>query len=289
MGWALEAAFPSLPRDASLAPALAPLLGGCAQPAQPLHVMTFNVRYANPDDGPDAWPLRSALVFDLIRAQAPDLVGLQEALPEQMDELQAAFPDYRFLGQGREGGRSGEFSALMVRAERLEVLESGDFWLSPTPDQVGSRGWDAALPRLCSWALLRDRSDGRPLLAMNTHLDHRGSQARRESAGVLLARRASHVDLPVIVTGDLNAGEDSPPLAALRAGGLRDSFREVHPEAEQVGTFNGFHGASTGDKIDYVLVDAHWTTVAAEILRTHAGERYPSDHFPVVATLVLRR
>ena len=266
------------------------LATGCAAPteAPPVEVMSFNVRYANPNDGADAWTQRRELVFDVLRDHDPDLVGLQEALPAQMDELAAAFPAHRFLGQGREGGRRGEFSALMVRDARFEVLESGDVWLSPTPDVVGSRGWDAALPRMCTWAVLRDRASGAQLFAMNAHFDHRGQEARRESAGVLLAERARRPDLPLILTGDLNAGEDAPPLDALRAGGLRDSFRDAHPDAATVGTFNGFRGEAEGAKIDYVLVDERWTTLAAAIVRDHDGERYPSDHFPVTATLRLR-
>jgi len=263
------------------------LVSGCTVPteAPPVEVMSFNVRYANPNDGANVWAQRRELVFDVLRDCGPDLVGLQEALPAQMDELGAAFPDYRFLGQGREGGRRGEFSALMVRDERFEVLESGDVWLSRTPDQVGSRDWDAALPRMCTWAVLRDRVSGAELLVMNTHFDHRGEEARRESAGVLLAERARHPELPVILTGDLNADEDSPPLQALRAGGLRDSFRDVHPGADPVGTFNGFRGELGGAKIDYVLVDERWATLAAGIVRVHEEGRYPSDHFPVTATL----
>jgi len=265
-----------------------PFAGGCASPPAPLSVMTFNVRYANPGDGDDVWENRTELVFGVIRRHAPDVVGLQEALPSQMDELRAAFPGYQFIGQGREGGRRGEFSALMVKRERLAVVESGDFWLSPTPDEVGSRGWDAALPRMCTWAVLRDRTSGDSFLAMNTHFDHRGREARRESARVILAQRARHAELPLVLTGDLNAGEDSPPLSELRAGGLRDTFRDVYPGAATVGTFNGFRGESNGAKIDYVLVDDGWRVLCAEIVRDHDGGRYPSDHYPVIAALVRR-
>jgi endonuclease/exonuclease/phosphatase family metal-dependent hydrolase len=250
--------------------------------------MTFNVRYANPDDGDDAWERRTELVFDVIRRHAPDLVGLQEVLPVQLNELRVAFPEYRFLGQGRAGGRRGEHSALMVKGERLEVVESGDFWLSPTPDEVASRGWDAALPRMCTWAVLRDRASGDAFLAMNTHFDHRGRDARRESARVILERRARHAELSLILTGDLNAGEESAPLAELRAGGLRDTFRDVHDGSVAAGTFNGFRGESDGAKIDYVLVDRGWSTLFAAIVRDHQGGRYPSDHYPVVAVLVRR-
>lgn len=134
-----------------------------------------------------------------------------------MDELVAAFPDYRFLGPGREGGRRGEFSALLVRDERFEVLESGDAWLSSTSDQVGSRDWDAALPRMCTWAVLRDRASGAALFAMNTHFDHRGKEARRESAGVLLTLRARHAELPLI--GERPGRLAQRPAVGERRGG----------------------------------------------------------------------
>jgi len=261
---------------------------GCATSPEPLEVMTFNVRYANPGDGADAWEHRTELVFDVIRRHDPDLVGLQEVLEVQLDALRAAFPGYRFLGQGREGGTRGEYSALMIRRARLEVVESGDFWLSSSPAEVGSRGWDAALPRMCTWAVLRDRTDGKTFLAVNTHFDHVGRRARTESARTILTWRARHAELPLLLTGDLNAGEDSPPLGELRAGGLRDSFRDARPGAAPSGTFNGFTGESGGAKIDYVLVDEGWSTVAAAIVRDHADGRFPSDHYPVVATLVRR-
>ncbi len=268
------------------------LVVGCSLPqivgmTDSLRAVTFNLRYANPDDGQNRWELRQDLVFEFIRGQEPDIVGLQEALALQMDAMRAEFPGYRFLGQGRGGGRRGEFSALMIRNKRFEVLEHGDFWLSPMPDHIGSRGWDAALPRMCTWAVLRDRSSQRDFVVMNTHFDHRGEVARRESAQVLMDQRARFADLALILLGDLNAAEDTPPLRRLREAGLRDSYRDLHPEANQVGTFHGFRGSTGGDKIDYVLVDEGWSTLAAEILHDHRGERFPSDHFAVIATLRL--
>ncbi|MEM7306582.1 MAG: endonuclease/exonuclease/phosphatase family protein [Planctomycetota bacterium] len=267
--------------------ALALLLVGCASaaPAPPLEVLSFNVRYANPGDGANAWEHRAAFVIELLRREDPDLLGLQEALPEQLAELRAALPGYRVLGRGRDAGGGGEHAALLVRASRFDVIEAGDFWLSPTPDEEASRGWDAALPRICTWAVLRDREGGAELLAMNAHFDHRGSEARRRSALVLLDRRARFAELPLVLTGDLNAGEGSDPLAALRAGGLRDTFRDAWPEADQVGTFHGFRGGTGGEKIDYVLVGAGWETLDAAILHDREGRRYPSDHYPVRARI----
>ena len=266
------------------------MVSGCTFPqiegeSGSLKAMTFNLRYANPGDGHNRWELRKDLVFELISGQEPDIVGLQEALAMQMDALREEFPWYRFLGQGREGGRRGEFSALMIRSERFEVLEHGDFWLSPNPDQIASKGWDAALPRMCTWAVLRDRFSQSEFMVMNTHFDHRGEVARRESAEVLISERERFPKLALIVLGDLNAAEDTPPLRRFHLAGLRDSFRDLHPDATQVGTFHGFRGFTGGDKIDYVLIDQGWSTLAAEILHDHRGERFPSDHFPVIATL----
>ena len=253
---------------------------------EPIRVMSFNIRYGTANDGENRWERRRDLVIGTIEDRSPQILGVQEALAFQIDELSAALPQFRVLGQGRRGGREGEFAALFVDRERFTVEQHGDFWLSPTPDEVGSQGWDAALPRLCTWAVLRDRGDGLRFRVLNTHFDHRGQRARLESAAVLMAQGMASDDLPVIITGDLNADEESPPLVRLREAGLRDTFRVVHPEAEDVGTFNGFGGTSGRGKIDYVLVDSRWRVEAAEIVRDNDEGRYPSDHFPVVADLV---
>ncbi len=266
------------------------LLPQNADPEQPepIRVMSFNIRYGTANDGENRWELRRDLVIETIQKHGPQILGVQEALALQMDALAEALPRFQVLGQGRLGGRQGEYAALLVDRERFEVEEHGDFWLSPTPEEVGSRGWDAALPRMCTWAVLRDLKTGARIRVLNTHFDHRGQQARLESTAVLIREGQLGADLPVIVTGDLNADEDSPPLSRLREAGLRDSFRAVHPEAEEVGTFNGFRGRTDGGKIDYVLVDSRWQVSRAEILRDNDEGRYPSDHFPVVADLVLR-
>ena len=258
-----------------------------ADQPDPIRVMSFNIRYATANDGENRWELRKQMVIETIEEHAPQILGVQEALASQVDLLADALPRMEVLGQGRRGGRDGEFSALLVDRERFEVEAHGDFWLSPTPNEVGSAGWDAALPRMCTWAVLRDRETDQLIRVLNTHFDHRGSRARLESASVLIRQAGLGDDLPLIVTGDLNAGEDSPPLSRLRDGGLRDSFRAAHPDAENVGTFHGFRGRVGGNKIDYVLVDSRWQVTAAEILRDNEDGRYPSDHFPVFAELVL--
>ncbi len=271
-------------------------LGACGAPAAPPQApppppfvaMSFNVRYGTADDGPDAWPLRRERLAATLAAAAPTILGVQEALAFQLDFLQERLPHHRRCGQGRDGGHEGEHAALFVDARRFAVLAAGDFWLSPTPETPASIGWDAALTRICSWALLREHATGRQLRVWNTHLDHRGALARQRSAE-LIAARIQAEDGPWLLLGDFNAGEDSAPLAAVRAIGLRDTFRDVAPQAAEAGTFHAFRGGRTGEKIDYVLASAGLTTVTAAILDAPAADgRWPSDHHPVMAALVFR-
>lgn len=270
--------------------AAAAALAGCSAAAPkptaaPFVAMACNVRYGTADDGPDAWPKRRELLAARIESHAPAIVGLQEALDFQLEYLAERLPQYQQLGQGRDGGRRGEHTALLIDRTRFAVLAHGDFWLSETPDQIASVGWDAALTRLCTWAQVRDLATGTELHVWNTHFDHRGAQARTASARLLTIRLAA-VPGPHLVLGDFNAGEASPPLAALRAAGLRDTFRDLHAETTAVGTFHAFRGGTTGDKIDYVLADAGLTTLRAWIdAEPGPAGRWPSDHHFVLAEL----
>jgi len=260
--------------------------------------MTFNIRYGTADDGENSWQYRREFVFDVIREAAPDIIGMQEALAFQLDELRDALPEYAKVGVGRDDGIiSGEFSAILYRAGDFDVLENGTFWFSETPDVPSIAGyWGAALPRICSWARFKEKGSGRTFYVFNVHFSSRSREAREKSA-ILLSDRVmarEHTD-PAIVTGDFNAGEGSAAIGTLlgnaestSAAGLKDSFRVLHPDAAGVGTFNGFRGTTTGEKIDAVLVTGEWDVVAAAILRTSRSGNYPSDHFPVVATLRLR-
>ena len=256
-------------------------------PASPFTVVTCNVRYGTAKDGPDAWPERRAMLAERLLAQRPAILGVQEALAFQIEFLQQRLPDHVRIGVGRDGGDDGEFSALFVDARRFAIERSGTFWLSPTPDVVGSVGWDAALTRICSWARLRDREQGGELTVFDTHFDHRGAEARRHAAE-LIAERVARTDTPCLVLGDFNAGERSAPLAVLSAAGLRDTFREVHPEATAVGTFHAFRGGTAGEKVDYVLASRGVATLAAAILSEPGPNgRFVSDHHPVAATVRL--
>ena len=266
-------------------------------PREPLTVMSFNIRYGTAKDGENHWTARREMLFDVIREQDADLVGLQEALASQIDEIIAAVPIYAVVGVGRDdAARAGEFSAILFRKDRLRVAEAGTFWFSDTPSVPGSKSWGNNVTRISTWARFVDR-DGSGFYHFNLHLDHE-SQPSRERSTVLLKQRIdarSGAKEPVVVTGDFNVGERNPALVALvgtgpgdAAAAFVDTFRVRHPGDTTVGTFTGFKfGATGGEKIDYVLVPPGTDVLSADIVRASRNERYPSDHFPVVAKIRL--
>jgi len=269
----------------------APAVAQAAAGAQDeLRVVTFNIRYGTAPDGDNAWPNRRGLVVEVIRDLHAAVLGVQEALGFQLDEISEAL-SLEVVGVGRDDGvREGEFAAILVDPSRLDVLDHDTFWFSDTPETPGSASWGNRVTRICTWARLRDRASGRSFYLFNVHWDHESQPSRERSAGLLLERIAArdHPDEPVIVTGDFNAGEANPAFRKLiesPAVGLRDTYRELHPDARRVGTFNGFEGERDGDKIDAILVSEGWCVVEADIVRIARGGRYPSDHFPVRATV----
>ncbi|MFQ5530549.1 MAG: endonuclease/exonuclease/phosphatase family protein [Gemmatimonadota bacterium] len=224
------------------------------------------------------------------------MLGLQEALRFQLDEIGVEFPEYAEVGVGRDdGAEAGEYSAILYDRIRLRMLNSGTFWLSDTPDVVASTSWGNSITRIVTWARFRDLNAGGEFYVFNTHWDHESQPSRERSAGLLRDRIAAreHAD-PVLVTGDFNAGEDNPAFLRLvgadaagpdSALALTETFRTVHPDSTEVGTFNGFTGETSGEKIDAVLVSEGWDVLEASIVRTMDDGRYPSDHFPVSAVL----
>ncbi|WP_374408839.1 endonuclease/exonuclease/phosphatase family protein [Pelagerythrobacter sp.] len=257
-----------------------------------IRAMTFNIRLDIESDGANAWPYRHAMVAALIRRQAPDLLGTQEVLLHQKQYLEQALPGYTFVGVGRDdGAEGGEFSPLAWRSDRFEMLDSGTFWLSPTPD-VPSKGWDAALPRIATWALLRDRRSGRTVRALNTHFDHVGTAARA-SAARMIAEWARQGDTPTVVMGDFNVPTGSEPytvLATTAQSGLADA-RAISrtPPYGPSGTFTGFDiTAAPEAPIDHVFVTGDFTVDAYAVVTQHREGRLPSDHYPVVVDLTPR-
>jgi endonuclease/exonuclease/phosphatase family metal-dependent hydrolase len=267
--------------------------------AADVRVMSFNIRFGTADDGENRWEGRKEFLVETIRAFAPDLLGTQETLAAQRDYLAQQLDDYDYLGVGRDDGKeAGEMMAIYWKRSRFERLASGHFWLSETPNKVGSRSWDSSLPRMVTWVTLRDRANpsAPPIWWLNTHFDHRGPIARLESAR-LIRQKAMEMarDHHVIVTGDFNAGEASPPYQALFAAAepgqpqVVDTYRHKHPDrSNEEGTFSGFKSTQVeGARIDWVAACDRWQVVDAAIDRTQRSGRTPSDHFPVTA--VLRR
>jgi endonuclease/exonuclease/phosphatase family metal-dependent hydrolase len=267
-------------------------------PREPMTVMSFNIRYGTATDGENAWPARRTMLFDLLRDQNADLVGLQEALDGQISEIVTAMPIYAVVGVGRDdGGKAGEYSAILFRKDRFRVAAADTFWFSDTPSAVASKSWGNTITRICTWARFIDR-DGRGFWQFNVHLDHQSQSSRERSTELLRDRIDARAfpNEPVIVTGDFNVGEKNAAIETLTRGTrpdatapFIDTFRVLHPEEREAGTFSGFKfGAVGGDKIDYVLVQPGTDVLQAEIVRTSRDNRYPSDHFPVVARMILR-
>jgi endonuclease/exonuclease/phosphatase family metal-dependent hydrolase len=283
-------------------------------PAPQVGLMTFNIRFKNAkdDEAGVGWDARKQAVAEVIKCADPDIVGLQEALAPQADDLSTLLPHMGRFGVGREDGKAGgEHVVVLYHTARFDLQQHGDFWLSPTPEFPGSKGWGNRIPRMCTWGLLRQRDTGRQLLVLNTHLDHQ-SQPSRERAIELLAQRmvqlrtqhGAHV--PIVLMGDFNVGEDNP-VAQFAVGarpralteitgtaeappstGLLCAFRAAYPREVTVGTFNGFKpGQTDGAMIDYILVPVASHVRSAQIIRTAHGPSYPSDHFPVAAQIDL--
>jgi endonuclease/exonuclease/phosphatase family metal-dependent hydrolase len=269
-----------------------------------LRVMTFNIRYGTADDGEDRWENRRQMVIDVLRDNFPDVVGLQEALDFQISQIRQSLSEYGQLGVARDDGKAkGEYCAILYRCDRFDVNESGTFWFSGTPDVPGSSHWGNANVRICTWARLVEKKSGNTFYHYNLHLDH-VSQPSREKSAVLLAQRIrerKHPD-PFIVTGDFNAGKNNPAVmylrgkAALSEGESKsenpvpavDTFRVLHPDANEVGTFNQFAGNRKGEKIDFIFTLPDVQVLESQIVHTERNGRYPSDHFPVTARLRLR-
>jgi len=269
-------------------------------PARPVlaawRVMSFNVRLASAPDGEDAWDRRAGVFFATIRSFQPDLIGFQEVLASQYDEMLRQLPDYGFSGRARDDGkRQGEWALIGFRMDRFAEVARGDFWLSEHPSVPGSKSWDAALPRICSWVRLRETAIGREFVFANTHFDHKGPIARNEAAE-LVSRELTRIaaGVPAILTGDLNTTEDEPPYAVLTRPGPSeaiswiDAYREVYPKRlSEERSFHAFKGGTSGSRIDFIFHTAQFKAVAATIDHTcSANGHFPSDHYAVTAVLL---
>jgi endonuclease/exonuclease/phosphatase family metal-dependent hydrolase len=253
--------------------------------AQTLRVMSFNVRLPAESDGPDRWELRREQVVRMLREQDADVIGTQELFSEQGEYLATQMPEYAWFGRGRESDGGGEHMGVFYRRNRLRVIESGDFWLSDTPEVPGSITWGHPHPRMVTWALFETTAEGRRFYLFNTHLPYRGEDEDARLRGVqAIARRVRALpeDVPVVLTGDFNTTPDSPAYAEFK-GLLQDTWTASAQRKGPEGTFHGFTGQPQ-KRIDWIL----FRGLRVDRMRTvdrHENGRYPSDHFPLVVEL----
>ena len=255
--------------------------------------MTYNLRVAVAEDEDPPWSVRRGAVASMIRFHTPDVVGVQEALPPMLDDLDERLDDYAWVGRGR-GSHQNEHCALFYRSDRLALERHDTFWLSTTPDVPESQSWGAAFPRVATWAALTDERTDRSLVVVNTHLDHDSARARRESAR-LLGRRVDALagQGPAVVLGDLNVPPGTPPYRRLvdpDGPALRDAlYDSAQPHHGPVATFNGFGAAvQPGARIDYLFVRGPVAVRRHGTLTDRWDGHFPSDHCPVVADVRIR-
>ena len=277
------------------------LIAACGQSGQqaatqtdePVNVMTFNVRYDNPDDSLNNWNYRKDRVANAIRFYDADIVGTQEVLHNQMEDLRQRLPGYESIGVGREDGKeAGEYSALWYRADRFTAKESGWFWLSETHEVAGSKGCDGACKRIATWAKLQDKLTGKELFVMNTHLDHVGVAARREGVKLVLDKiQELGGDLPVILTGDFNAEPESDVIKQVTDTADPEHLTDARTVADLVygpnWTFHDFGSIpyEHRERIDYIFVKNGLEVLKYGILAETEGNAYLSDHAPVLISV----
>ena len=263
-------------------------LAAVAAAQEPVELITYNIRLNTPVDGIHSWPYRKDHVAALFRFHRADIFCVQEALPDQVDDLAAAFPDFSYEGVGRDDGiREGEFSAIFYDRERFGKKEGGTFWLSETPGQC-SFGWDAACRRICTWLKLVEKNTGRMLFIFNTHFDHVGVEARKNSASLILRKikEISGNTDPVVLCGDLNLPPDSEPISIISER-LNDAYRVTRqPPYGSAATFHGFtYDDPPRDRIDYVFVSNDVSVLRYGALTDSRDRAFFSDHLPVLVTL----
>lgn len=274
------------------------MLTGDVPAAEPgensLNVLSFNIRYANTSDGPNNWPHRAEAVAEIIGRA--DLAGLQEVVHRQLTDLQQALDGFDSVGVGRDDGKqAGEYSPILYRRDRFELRASGTFWLSQQPAKAGSRGWDASLPRICTWAHLLDKQTKQEFYFFNTHFDHRGPEARLESAK-LVVRKIQEIanESPVLLSGDFNATPGSEPIRAIVTATAEEQpllDSRIVSRSEPVGpatTWNGFTEIQPNRRIDFIFTRGAVQILSyREITEQLDDGRFPSDHLPVLVQAVV--
>lgn len=268
------------------------ILAGCSKQPEltTINVATFNMRYDNPDDSLNNWQYRKERIAQFIKDQKVEIVGTQELLQNQVDDLKALLPEYDMVGVARDNGKDeGEYAAIFYLRDRFDALDSNNFWLCENPDSVGMKGWDAACTRIATWAKMQDKATGKIFMAVNTHFDHVGEVARRESALLIISKIKEIVgDRPAFLTGDFNVDNTSNAYETITTNEfvLNDS-RKVAKTVE--GADYTWHDFGKLPAEERGIIDFIFTTPSIEVLKVYIPQENAdallSDHNPQVATL----
>lgn len=260
-----------------------------------INVLSYNIRYDNPGDGDNQWKFRKDYAAGLIRFYDADIIGTQEVLNNQLIDLTNCLPEYSYVGVGREDGKTkGEYAAIFYKKDRFNVINSGNFWLSEDMNAVGKKGWDAACERVATWAILQDKESGKRFFFLNTHLDHMGEVARHEGAMLVLKEvELLSKGLPSIVTGDFNAVPSDEPIKVLINPADKRHLTHTRDVATiKYGpdyTFHDFGRIPKNERqfIDYIFAKGNIKVLRHGILTDSNYNLYPSDHHPVLTTIVI--
>ncbi|WP_417885767.1 endonuclease/exonuclease/phosphatase family protein [Zunongwangia sp.] len=253
-----------------------------------IKVMTYNIKYANENDGENSWSHRKDWITNQIKFYEPDILGVQEALQVQIDYFNDQMPNYKYIGVGRDNGKKeGEYSAIFYNADKLKVLTNSTFWLNENPSKI-KKGWDAALPRICTYGLFENKKTGKKFWHFNTHFDHVGVKARQESAKLIFNKiqELNSENYPVVLTGDFNLTPETKSIQF-----LSDRLIEAKTIAKLVfgptGTYNGFEFSEPiTEKLDYIFISKNgFKVLKYATLSDSKNLHYPSDHLPVFAIL----
>jgi endonuclease/exonuclease/phosphatase family metal-dependent hydrolase len=260
--------------------------------SQQIHIkaMTYNIRYDNPDDGDNQWNNRKKHLANFINEKSPDFLGIQESLQSQIEVLSDECPLYNWVGVGRDNGnQQGEFAPIFYKKNRFELVETGTFWLSETPEIMGNKGWDAALPRVATWARLKEALTEKSFLVVNTHFDHKGNWARQKSATLILnqIRQLKSPNELVILMGDFNITPHEEAYRILTQNSGFADAKEIsqYPPNGPVGTFNDFKAVHGDKRIDYIFTPPLTHVTAYSVFQPKYDGRQLSDHYPVMIEL----
>ena len=258
------------------------LLASCGRDSS-LTVMSYNVRTSVKDDGENSWEFRRSATPAMLREVKPDVFGVQEAMPDQIDYILETSPGYKCYGIGRNDGVEGERMSVFFNTRRLKLKDCGTWWLSETPD-VPSTGWDAKYPRTATWALFRDRRSGREFYFVNTHLDHKGVNARREGLSMIVDKvRGMNPDTPLVLVGDFNVEPSDSCLLALEGRML--NARNTALDTDNIPSFNGFR-TPPSKMIDYIYYTGFSRALKFRVENgSFDGKAFISDHYPIVSVL----